>query len=126
MALGLVIALRRLSIGGLAPMRKGYRHRLEVWASDREQGVVMTDSELMALRRRAEGGDRDAVDGLIELASERGDLDELRRLADSGNATAADELIELASEREDLDELRRLADSGNPTAAAQLAELAAE
>jgi hypothetical protein len=26
---------------------------------------------------------------LIELAAERGDVDELRRLADSGNATAA-------------------------------------
>ena len=58
----------------------------------------MTDSELMALRRRAEGGDRDAVDELIELASERGDLDELRRLADSGNPTAAAQLAELAAE----------------------------
>ena len=57
----------------------------------------MTDSELMALRRRAEG-DRDAVDELIELASERGDLDELRRLADSGNTTAAAQLAELAAE----------------------------
>jgi hypothetical protein len=36
------------------------------------------------------------------------------------------ELIELAAERGDVDELSRLADSGNATAAAQLAEFTAE
>jgi hypothetical protein len=58
----------------------------------------MTDPELPALRRRAESGDRDATDELVELAAELGDLDELRRLADGGNATATDQLIELATE----------------------------
>jgi hypothetical protein len=58
----------------------------------------MTDCELTALRRRVADGDRDAVDELIELASERGDLDELRRLADGGNATAAAQLADLAAE----------------------------
>jgi hypothetical protein len=38
------------------------------------------------------------TDQLIELATERGDIDELRRLADQGNSTAADQLVELASE----------------------------
>ena len=58
----------------------------------------MTDAELSVLRRRAEGGDADATDELIELAGERGDMDELRRLADGGNRTAADELLELDPE----------------------------
>ncbi len=57
----------------------------------------MTDSELQDLRRRAGSGDRDAVDELVELAAERGDLDELRRLADGGNATAAEQLAELTA-----------------------------
>ena len=70
----------------------------------------MTDTELDALRRRAEQGDPDAADELIELAGERGDMDELRRLADGGNATAADQLIELG----DVDDLRRLAAGGTP------------
>lgn len=38
------------------------------------------------------------MDQLVELAGERGDLDELRRLADSGNRDAADVLAELADE----------------------------
>lgn len=86
----------------------------------------MAESDLSDLRERAENGDMDAVDELIELATERGDMDELRRLADRGNADAADELIELATERSDMDELRRLADRGNATAADQLVELATE
>ena len=65
----------------------------------------MTDSDLSILRARADNGDRDAVDELIELAGGLGDVDELRRLADQGNATAADQLIELAAERGDLDVL---------------------
>ena len=60
---------------------------------------------------------------LVELAGERGDLDELRRLAADGNTDAMDLLVEAAGEREDLDELRRLAASGNTDAADVLAEL---
>lgn len=58
----------------------------------------MSESDLCFLRERAERGDMAAADQLIELAGERGDMDELRRLADSGNNTAADQLIELAGE----------------------------
>ena len=58
----------------------------------------MTESELFELRRRAQNGDTDAVDELIELAGERGDMAELRRLADGGNRTAADQLLELTGE----------------------------
>jgi hypothetical protein len=52
----------------------------------------MTESEFAALRERAARGDPDAVDELIELAGEHGDLAELRRLSDLGNPTATDEL----------------------------------
>ena len=55
----------------------------------------MDESDLSALRERAERGDKDAVDQLIELAGEQGDFDELRRLADQGNTTAAEVLGEL-------------------------------
>ena len=58
----------------------------------------MTESEFAALRERAARGDPDAVDELIELASEQGDLAELRRLSDLGNATATDELRGLEPE----------------------------
>lgn len=64
------------------------------------------------LRRRADGGDQDAVDQLVELAGEAGDMDELRRLAEAGSSDAVDVLVELAGEREDFDELRRLAELG--------------
>ncbi|MCX4641620.1 MULTISPECIES: hypothetical protein [unclassified Streptomyces] len=64
----------------------------------------MTDSDLSVLRERAEKGDEDAVDELIELAAELGDMGELRRLSDGGNATAADQLIEMAGERGDAGE----------------------
>ena len=63
---------------------------------------------------------------LIELAGERGDMDELRRLADNGNTTAADQLIEVATELGDMNELCPLADKGNTTAAEQLSELTGE
>jgi hypothetical protein len=46
----------------------------------------MTDPDLSALRARAADGDRNALDQLVELAGERGDMDELRRLADSGSS----------------------------------------
>ena len=82
--------------------------------------------ELAGLRARAAGGDRDAVDQLVELAGERGDMDELRRLADGGSTDAADVLVELAAERLDVEELRRLAETGNRDAAEVLAELADE
>jgi hypothetical protein len=94
------------------------------WACERLR--VMDESELSVLRERAESGDRDAVDQLIELAGERGDLDELRRFADQGNTTASDQLIEVASEQGNLGELRRLADQGNTIASDQLIELASE
>lgn len=42
----------------------------------------MADQDLDALRARAAEGDQDAVDELVELAGERGDMEELRRLAD--------------------------------------------
>ena len=54
--------------------------------------------DLSDLRERAAGGDRDAVDQLVELAGERGDLDELWRLADRGSRDASDVLAELAEE----------------------------
>lgn len=84
------------------------------------------EPELAALRQRAAGGDHDAVDLLIELAGERGDLDELRRLSDQGYSDATDELIQAAAEVGELDELRRLAALGNTTAAEQLSELTDE
>jgi hypothetical protein len=89
----------------------------------RERLRVMDESDLFVLRERADGGDRDAVDQLIELAGERGDLDELRRFADQGNTTASDQLIEVASEQGNLEELRRLANQGNTTAREVLEEL---
>ena len=68
-------------------------------------------------------GDSDAIDQLVELAGERGDLEELRGLADRGNSDAVDVLVELAGTRGDRDELRRLATGGNQDAAEVLAEL---
>jgi hypothetical protein len=61
----------------------------------------VTEDELLELRARAAAGDRDAVDQLVELAGERGDMDELRRLADAGNSDAADMLAELLEEHDD-------------------------
>ena len=61
----------------------------------------MTDQDLASLRARAAGGDHDAVDELVELAGERGDLDELRSLADRGSQDAADVLAELAEEQDE-------------------------
>ena len=58
----------------------------------------MAESEMAELRRRADNGDRDAVDELVQLAGELGDLDELRRLADNGSRDAADQLLELTGE----------------------------
>ncbi|WP_405975824.1 hypothetical protein OG496_50790 [Streptomyces sp. NBC_00988] len=100
---------------------QGKRRAAPTWRS-----YVMTDSELAALRGRAESGDTDAVDELVQLAAELGDLKELRRLAEGGSSDAVDELIQLAAEQGDLAELRRLADAGNPTATDQLVETATE
>jgi hypothetical protein len=65
------------------------------------RGGGVTEDELLDLRARAAAGDRDAVDQLVELAGERGDMDELRRLADAGNSDAADVLAELLEEHDD-------------------------
>ncbi|WP_433598147.1 hypothetical protein ACQPXH_20475 [Nocardia sp. CA-135953] len=46
----------------------------------------------------AAAGGTNAADELVELAGERGDLDELRRLAADGNRDAVDQLVELASD----------------------------
>ncbi len=61
----------------------------------------MNDPELLVSRQRAAGGDQDALDELVQLAGERGDLDELRRLAQGGSSDAADVLAELADEQTD-------------------------
>ncbi|HEY8883795.1 MAG TPA: hypothetical protein VIO35_00675 [Chloroflexota bacterium] len=55
----------------------------------------MGEPDPSVLRERAESGDKDAVDQLIELAGEQGNLDELRRLSDQGNATAREVLEEV-------------------------------
>jgi hypothetical protein len=119
----------RLRASGTLPLQAGsgrkHHSRTRQAPHDRKV-VIMTESDLSDLRARAENGDEEAVDELVELATERGDMDELRRLADRGNATAADQLIELATERGDINELRRLADKGNTAAAEQLMELTAE
>ena len=54
--------------------------------------------DAFSVRRLADGGSSDAVDQLVELATEKGDMDELRRLAGGGNSDAADVLAELADE----------------------------
>ena len=59
----------------------------------------MTDADWVDLQARAADGDHDAVDQLVELAGERGDMDELRRLADAGNRDAFDVLAELEEDR---------------------------
>ncbi len=92
-------------------------------AIETERVAFATLSRATTLREQAAQGSQDALDQLVELAAERGDLDELRRLADGGSTDALDQLIELAVEREDLDELRRLADAGSVTAREVLEEL---
>ena len=86
----------------------------------------MSDSELHDLRQRAANGDQDAVGMLVELAGERGDMDERRRLADAGSRDAVDELVQLAGEQGDLAELRRLARAGSHDAGEVLSELVDE
>ena len=58
----------------------------------------MTDSEMAVLRARAERGDTDAADQLVESAAEAGGLATLERLANQGNADAAEVLQELTAE----------------------------
>ena len=48
--------------------------------------------------RLATAGNRDAIDELVQLASERNDVDNLRQLAAAGNHDAADLLDELTEE----------------------------
>jgi hypothetical protein len=50
----------------------------------------MNDSELIERARR---GDHDALDQLVELAADAGDLERLRQLADLGSSDAVDELV---------------------------------
>ena len=59
----------------------------------------MSDADWVDLRARAAGGDQDAVDQLVELAGERGEMGELRRLADAGSRDAVEVLAELEEER---------------------------
>jgi hypothetical protein len=61
----------------------------------------MTGQELNDLRARADSGDRDAVDQLIEIASEQGDMAELRRLAAGGSRDAAEVLAEFTEGEND-------------------------
>lgn len=82
----------------------------------------MSDVDYGDLPARAHSGERDAIDQLIELAGEAGDVELLRTLADAGHSDAVDVLVELATERHDLRELRRLADKGSRDAADQLLE----
>ncbi|MEU4218252.1 hypothetical protein [Actinoplanes sp. NPDC026623] len=63
----------------------------------------MSDDDLRDLRARMAEGDRDAVDQLVELAGERGDMSELRRLADAGSTDAVDQLVQLAAEQDDFE-----------------------
>jgi hypothetical protein len=58
----------------------------------------MTDVDMSVLRARAEGGDSDAADELIQAAAEQGDLATLERLANQGNQPAAEVLEELSAE----------------------------
>jgi hypothetical protein len=53
---------------------------------------------MSVLRAQAERGDPDAIDQLIELAAEQGDLATLNRLAEQGNTTAAEVLEELIAD----------------------------
>ena len=53
----------------------------------------MTESDRSVLWEFAESGHSDAVDQLVELAAERGDMVELRRLADLGHSDAVDQLM---------------------------------
>lgn len=125
----MVLNMGASGIGNAAHSKQitdGNTRRAHAGPPNHRKVVIMTESELSDLRERAENGDEEAVDELIELATERSDMDELRHLADRGNATATDQLIELATERGDTNELRRLADKGNTTAAEQLLEFAAE
>jgi hypothetical protein len=64
-------------------------------ATPEERLGVIDESDPSVLRERADGGDEDAVDQLIELAGGHGNLAELRRLADQGNSTAGEMLAEL-------------------------------
>lgn len=85
--------------GGWFAEQQAQNHELQRGPTDRgktREGLrVMDESDLYVLRERAGSGDRDAVDQLIELASEQGNLEELRRLADQRNTTAREVLEEL-------------------------------
>jgi hypothetical protein len=88
--------------------------------------LAVQRGDLDELRWLVDRGSEAAELELANLAIRRGDLDELRRLADEGNEEAERRLAELAVERADLDELRRLADEGNELAENRLADLIRE
>ena len=89
------LLVRYVRLMATVPTNRGARVRAELaWAETGGRLRTMTEPDLSALRERADNGDADAVDELIELAGEQGNLDELRRLADKGNTTAAEQLTE--------------------------------
>lgn len=125
-ALGLPVTEFPGHHGGFLGGEHGYAGTPEAFAVRLREVLAGTeDPELVDLRRRADHGDPDAVDQLVELAGERGDVAELRHLAEAGSTDAGDVLVEVLTEREDLDGLRRLADSGNVTAREVVEELTA-
>jgi len=77
------------------PRQFGRTPRSDRLVKTREGLRLMDEPDQSVLRERAENGDADAVDQLIELAGEQGNLEELRRLADQGNTTASEVLREL-------------------------------
>lgn len=95
-------------------LESGQRSCSELWRAG------MNESELT---ERARLGDRDAMDQLVELAADAGDMDRLRQLAELGSSDAVDELVQRAGELGDLAELRRLADAGSSDARDVLEEL---
>src|SRR6185295_557361 len=96
--------------GGIPPIGVSGAHFPSVGGTEapRSGRRIMVDDELSALLIRADQGDTDARDQLVELAGERGDAAILMRLAKGGNSDAAGVHIELASERGDLETLREL------------------
>ena len=74
---------------------------------------------------RAEEGDRNATEWLIDLLAEHGRIDEIRTRADAGNWSAGQRLIDLLAEHGRIDEaialLRPRANAGHPPAERELA-----
>ena len=97
--------------------------------ADSAHGRLLYRYAIPLYRRAADAGDTGdghAAGQLVELLSQRGDLDELRARADAGddNGVAAWRLAGLLADRGDLDELRARADADDRYAAERLAEAA--